>query len=223
MNKENPSAGLPEENGAEAVALDAAPSGDSSAPGKKKRRKEGTLSDLFWTFCRIGGLTFGGGYAMLPMLQKEVVDNRGWATEEELLDYYAVGQCTPGIIAVNTATFIGHKVRGIPGAICATAGVVFPSLIIISIIAGFLQKFANYPIVQNAFAGISVAVSVLVINAIVKLWKSGVKDWIGIIIFAATFLVSVVFSLSPVYIVIVAILLGIGIGFVKTKMGGKKS
>ena len=117
--------------------------GGQPAQEKKKRIKEGSLADLFWTFCRIGGLTFGGGYAMLPMLQKEVVDNRGWATEEELLDYYAVGQCTPGIIAVNTATFIGHKTRGIPGAICATAGVIFPSLIIISIIAGFLQKFAS--------------------------------------------------------------------------------
>ena len=92
------------------------------------------LLDLFFTFARIGGLTFGGGYAMLPMLQKEVVERRGWATNEELMDYYAIGQCTPGIIAVNTATFIGNKTRGVVGGVVATLGVVFPSLVIITII-----------------------------------------------------------------------------------------
>ena len=107
-----------------------------------------TLIDLFFTFCRIGGLTFGGGYAMLPMIQKEIVEEKKWATEEEVLDYYAVGQCTPGIIAVNTATFIGYKVQGIIGAIVATLGVVFPSYIIIMLdrktltidLASFLSK-----------------------------------------------------------------------------------
>ena len=87
------------------------------------------LLDLFLNFVRIGGLTFGGGYAMLPMLQREVVENKGWATEEELADYYAIGQCTPGVIAVNTATFIGNKRHGILGGIAATAGVIFPSLV----------------------------------------------------------------------------------------------
>ncbi|MBP3925823.1 MAG: chromate transporter, partial [Clostridium sp.] len=112
--------------------------------------------DLFLTFARIGGLTFGGGYAMLPMLQREVVEKRGWATEEELMDYYAIGQCTPGIIAVNTATFVGQSTAGTIGGIIATLGVVFPSLIIITLIAAFLQNFAQLPIVQNAFAGIRV-------------------------------------------------------------------
>jgi chromate transporter len=175
------------------------------------------LWDLFLTFCRIGGLTFGGGYAMLPMLQKEVVEHRGWATEEELLDYYAVGQCTPGIIAVNTATFIGYKTRGIIGAFVATAGVIFPSLVIITIIAGFIKNFADLAVVQYAFSGIRVAVAVLVINAIIKLWKSGIKDIIGIVIFAAVFLLSVFLDVSPVFIVIGAILLGIGISAIKEK------
>ena len=107
------------------------------------------LLDLFLTFARIGGLTFGGGYAMLPMLQKEVVEKRGWASEEELMDYYAIGQCTPGIIAVNTATFVGQKTAGIAGGIIATLGVVFPSLIIITIIAAFIQNFSDLAIVQN--------------------------------------------------------------------------
>lgn len=167
------------------------------------------LWDLFLTFCRIGGLTFGGGYAMLPMLQKEVVENRKWATEEQIMDYYAVGQCTPGIIAVNTATFVGYNNRGVLGAIAATAGVVFPSLIIIMIIAAFISNFADLAVVQHAFAGIRVAVGVLVLNAIIKLWKSGVKDIVGIIIFAVTFIVSLVFNLSPVYVVIGAIIVGI--------------
>ena len=124
-----------------------------------------TLIDLFFTFCRIGGLTFGGGYAMLPMIQKEIVEEKKWATEEEVLDYYAVGQCTPGIIAVNTATFIGYKVQGIIGAIVATLGVVFPSLIIITIIAALLKNFASYAIIQHAFSGIRVVVIALIISA----------------------------------------------------------
>ena len=127
------------------------------------------LVDLFFTFCRIGGLTFGGGYAMLPMIQQEVVEKRKWATDEEVMDYYAVGQCTPGIIAVNTATFIGYRLRGVVGGIVATAGVIFPSVIIISIIAAFLKNFADLAIVQHAFVGIRVAVAVLVTSAIIKL------------------------------------------------------
>lgn len=167
------------------------------------------LLDLFLTFCRIGGLTFGGGYAMLPLIQEEVVNKRKWATEEEVLDYYAVGQCTPGIIAVNTATFIGYKNKGISGAVAATTGVVFPSLIIIMIIAAFIKNFASLEIVQHGFAGIRVAVAVLIVNAIVKLWKSGIKDATGIIIFIVTFLLSVIFKISPVFVVIGATIVGI--------------
>lgn len=112
------------------------------------------LLDMFLTFARIGGFTFGGGYAMLPMLQKEVVNGRHWATDEELMDYYAIGQCTPGIIAVNTATFVGYKNRGIPGAIAATLGVIAPSLVIIMIIAAFISNFIELSFVSSAFAGI---------------------------------------------------------------------
>ena len=132
------------------------------------------LFDLFWTFCKIGALTFGGGYAMLPLIQREIVENKKWSTEKEILDYYAVGQCTPGVIAVNTATFIGYKLKGIIGGIIATLGVVFPSLIIILIIAAFLQNFADLAIVQSAFAGIRVAVVALIITTVVKLLKSSI-------------------------------------------------
>lgn len=167
------------------------------------------LFDLFFTFARIGGLTFGGGYAMLPILQREVVDKRGWATEEELMDYYAIGQCTPGVIAVNTATFIGQKTSGIIGGIVATLGVVFPSLVIISVIAAFIQSFADLAIVQNAFAGIRVCVCVLIFNAVVKLWKKSVVDKITLLIFLAIFAGSALTDLSPIVFVILAAIAGI--------------
>lgn len=167
------------------------------------------LLELFKAFCRIGGLTFGGGYAMLPMLEKEVVENKKWATSEELLDYYAVGQATPGVIAVNTATFIGYKVRGIKGAFFATAGVVFPSFIIIMIVATFLRSFAEYTLLQNALSGIRVAVTVLVLNAIIKLWKNSVVDKVGIAIFIAVFIIGAFLKVSPIYIIISTSILGI--------------
>lgn len=160
--------------------------------------------DLFFTFARIGGLTFGGGYAMLPMLQKEVVEKRGWATEEELMDYYAIGQCTPGVIAVNTATFIGYKNHGIAGGIVATLGVVFPSLVIIMTIAAFIRNFADLAIVKNAFAGVRVCVCVLILNAVKKLYKSSVLDKWTLGLFAIVALVSIFTDLSPIVLVLFA-------------------
>ncbi len=165
--------------------------------------------DLFITFAKVGVMTFGGGYAMLPILQREVCENKHWATEEELMDYYAIGQCTPGIIAVNTATFIGRKQKGISGGICATLGVVFPSLIIIMLIASILTNFASYEWVQHAFAGIRVCVCVLILNAVVKLWKKAIIDPLTAILFAVIFIASVFFNLSPVIYVIAAALIGI--------------
>lgn len=167
--------------------------------------------DLFLTFARIGGLTFGGGYAMLPMLQREVVEKRGWATESELSDYYAIGQCTPGIIAVNVATFIGNKRRGILGGIIATLGVVFPSLVIITLIAAFLQNFADLEIVKHAFAGVRVGVCVLVFNAVVKLWKGAVRDIPTFVIFAIVLLLMVFLDASPVILVLAAGIAGIAV------------
>ena len=174
-----------------------------------------TLIDLFFTFCRIGGLTFGGGYAMLPIIQKEIVEEKKWATEEEVLDYYAVGQCTPGIIAVNTATFIGYKVHGIIGAIVATLGVVFPSLIIITIIAALLKNFANYSIVQHAFSGIRVIVIALIVSAILKLAKTSIKNSTTLIIAIIAFILVVFVNLSPIYIVIAAACIGLILKFIR--------
>ena len=178
---------------------------------EKKEVEKGfkLLLELYMAFFRIGAVTFGGGYAMLPMLQKELAERRGWTTNEDILDYFAVGQCTPGVIAVNTATFIGYNLAGIPGAIFATAGIVSPSLIIISIIAQFVTQFAHLEWIKHAFAGIRTAVAVLVLQAVIKMWKSGIKDSIGIVIFLITFLLCLMFSFSPVYIVVGAILVGI--------------
>lgn len=164
--------------------------------------------DLFWAFFCIGGLTFGGGYAMLPMLEREIVDRRHWTTSEELLDYYAVGQCTPGIIAVNVATLIGFRQKRYLGAVCSTVGVVTPSFIIISLIAGALKAVAGNEMVAHAFSGIRVAVCVLVIAAVVKLFKPSVKDKLTAGIFIATFAAMTLFDISPIAVVIVAGLLG---------------
>ena len=176
------------------------------------------LFDMFFTFARIGGLTFGGGMAMLPILQREVVEKKKWATEDELMDYYVIGQCTPGIIAVNTATFIGQKRRGIVGGIFATLGVVFPSLVIITILAAFLRNFADLAVVKNAFAGIRVCVVVLIFNAVSKLYKKAVIDRATFVIFLLVFAGSVLLDLSPAVFVVLAGLAGI---LLKNVKGGK--
>lgn len=165
--------------------------------------------ELFWTFAKMGVMTFGGGMAMLPILQREVVENKHWATEEELADYYAIGQCTPGIIAVNTATFIGQKYSGMAGGIMATLGVVFPSLVIISILAGLITNFSHLGWVQNAFAGIQVCVCVLILNAVLKLLKKSVVDKRTAVIFLVVLAGSVFLKLSPVWFVVLSALAGI--------------
>ena len=165
--------------------------------------------ELFQSFFRVGILTFGGGYAMLPILRREVVEEHGWCSDEELADYYAIGQCTPGIIAVNTATFIGYKLKGIPGGIVATYSLTLPSFIIILLIAAVLQNFAHMPVVINAFAGIRVAVVALVLNAVLKLLKTSVVDKATLVIFLAVFLLASVFSASPVIFVLAAGFAGI--------------
>ena len=170
------------------------------------------LLDLFCTFFRVGLFTFGGGYAMLPLLQREIVEKKKWASEEELLDYFAVGQCTPGIIAVNTATFVGCKHKGLAGGILASLGVVSPSLIIITIIAAALQNFAHYPAVQNAFVGIRVAVCVLILNSVVKLCKTSVKDTMTLLVFLVVGIGSALLrDVSPVVFILCAGVLGVAV------------
>ena len=156
---------------------------------------------------------------MLPILQREIVDNKGWATEEELMDYFAIGQCTPGVIAVNTATFIGHKQKGILGGILATLGVVFPSLVIISALALVIEAFSHLQWVRDAFGGIRVCVCVLILNAVVKLYRKAVVDKATFVIFLLVALGAYFTPLSPVLFVLLAAAAGIAL---KT-MGGKKA
>ena len=173
--------------------------------------------DLFTTFFKIGLFTFGGGYAMLPMLESEVVNKKKWATYDELMDYFAVGQCTPGVIAVNTATFIGYYQKKVPGAIVATLGVVCPSIVIILLIATLMTNFADLPIVQHALSGIRVAVCVRILKAVLKLCKSGIKDIWGILLFAAALACTYFNLLNTVIIVIIAASTGILISLRKAK------
>jgi len=171
--------------------------------------------DLFLTFAKVGVCTFGGGYAMLPILQREVVEKKGWATNEELTDYFAIGQCTPGVIAVNTATFIGFKFKSYLGGIIATLGVVFPSIAIITAIAAFLTNFADIPVVQHAMGGVSACVVAMIAASALKLGKSTVKDKLTAVIFLAVLVLAFLLKLSPVLLVLAAGLTGLLAGMVK--------
>ena len=169
------------------------------------------LWELYRSFFTIGALTFGGGYAMLPMLERELIDKHHWVTQEEILNYFAIGQCTPGIIAVNTATFVGYRRRRVVGGIVATLGVITPSILIIVAIAALLSNFMAITWVQHAFAGIRVAVCALILSSIVKLFKSNVKRWWHWPLAAAAFL-AVSLGLSPVWVVVATAVLGIALG-----------
>lgn len=180
------------------------------------------LLKLFFVFAKIGAVTFGGGYAMLPILQREIVEKEKWATDEELLDYYAIGQCTPGVIAVNTATFIGSKCMGVIGGITATLGVIFPSVVIITILAAFISNFAEYQIVQYAMSGIRVCVCALVLSAVCSLWKKAVTDRFAMIIFAVCLIIAVFETISTAVIVIAAGAVGYAYRTITAKKEGKK-
>ncbi len=172
---------------------------------------------LFISFFKIGLFTFGGGYAMLPVIQQEIVNSRKWCTEEEVLDYYAIGQCTPGVIAVNCASFVGYKTKGFWGSLTATCAVVLPSLFIITVIAAFIQSFAEYTAVQHALAGIRVAVAVLVLKTVLQLIKKSIRSAFASLVCLAALCLSLIFHVSSVYIVVGAIVAGLLYGTVFKK------
>ncbi len=179
--------------------------------------KRTRLIDLYIAFLKIGGLTFGGGYAMLPMLQREVIDTHAWATEEEVLDIYAIGQCTPGIIAVNTATMIGYRQRGILGAIVATVGEITPSVVIITILATILSTVQDSIYVQRAFGGIRIIVCALIVQSVLTLGKKSVQGVAAWLLFIATVLLTLFFGFNPIAIVALAIILGTTVGTVRRR------
>ena len=179
------------------------------------------LKDLFtiyFAFFKVGAFTFGGGLAMMPMLQKELIEKKQWLTEEELIDYYAVGQSTPGIIAVNVATFVGYKKSGILGGIFGTLGIISPSLIIIMILANLINSISDYPIVQKALTGINVAVAALLTSVIINFAKKTIKNVWNAIFMLISFLL--IFALKvPSFIVI---LFGLATGIILTFIHKKK-
>lgn len=179
------------------------------------------LKDLFtiyFAFFKVGAFTFGGGLAMMPMLQKELIEKKQWLTEEELIDYYAVGQSTPGIIAVNVATFVGYKRAGILGGIFGTLGIISPSLIIIMILANLINSISDYPIVQKALTGINVAVAALLTSVIINFAKKTIKNVWSAIFMLISFLL--IFALKvPSFIVI---LFGLTTGIILTFIHKKK-
>ena len=165
---------------------------------------------LYTLFFRMGAVTFGGGYAMLPILRREIIQNHQWMDEETIMDYYALSQGLPGIIAINVSVFIGYRRRGIPGGVAAALGMVSPCIIIISIIAFFLSSFQGNPYVGHDLAGISVCVAALILDAVISMWKKGVKDAFGIVVCLVMLCLSVFTDLSPILLVIACALLGIG-------------
>lgn len=168
-----------------------------------------TLLNIFTTYIKIGFMAFGGGYAMLPILEKEFVEKRQWITDDQLMEDFALAGSLPGIIAVNTATFLGYRLRGVRGGIVAALGVIIPSILIITIIAAFFQNFANIPWVQSIFRGLNIAIIVLLISAVIKMWKRGVKDIITFIIFGITVAAYLITGLNPVLLVLAGAIAGL--------------
>ena len=167
------------------------------------------LWELYISWFKMGLFTFGGGYAMLPMIQKEVIEKHHWATEDEVMDYFAIGQCTPGVIAVNTATFVGYYQKGVIGGIVSTLGVISPSLIIIMLIAALISNFMEIEWVAHALKGINVAVCMLLIKAIVSLWQKNIKNIASFVIFGVSLVLSLFSGLSTVLLVVIAGILGV--------------
>ncbi len=178
--------------------------------------------DFYLTWFRIGLFTFGGGYAMLPMIEKEVIEKRHWTTEDEVMNYYAIAQCTPGVIAVNVATFVGYFQKGILGALVCTLGVISPSIVIISLIAGVLTAFSDLAVVQHALSGIRIAVCVLMSTSILKLFKKGVIDAGSGFIFLLILACAVFSNVSTVVLVVVSGILGVVFSLIKGKKGGNQ-
>lgn len=175
----------------------------------KQEKKKRNLWSLFTTFFRIGAFTFGGGYAMIPLIQKEMVENKKWISDEDILEIVAIAESTPGPIAINTATFVGYRVGGFWGALCATMGVVVPSFVVISVIAFFLRQFQDYKGVQYAFWGIRAGVLALILKALWSMYKSAPKGWVSYVVMAAAFVLVAVFDVNILFVIIGCALFGL--------------
>lgn len=167
------------------------------------------LWQLFFSFFKVGLFTFGGGYAMIPLLQAELVEKRKWISESDLMDYFSIGQCTPGIIAVNVATFCGYKMKAKTGAVIATFGIIVPSMILIILIASVLHNFLDNPYVIHAFAGVRIVVVALIAETLISFWKKGIRDKTGIAVFLVSIGLLIGLGVSPAVIVLLAVVFGL--------------
>lgn len=167
-----------------------------------------TAWELFVSFLKIGSLMFGSGYTMLPLLSREIVQHRAWLTEDELMDAYALSQCVPGVIAVNTAAFVGQKRGGWGGALAAVLGVVTVPIVAILLVATVLLQFWTSPVMVSAFNGIRVAVAAVITSAVIGLIRANVKNWLGIALCIAGFVIIALLHLSPVFVVLLAVVVG---------------
>jgi chromate transporter len=173
------------------------------------------LFGLFFIFARIGLIAFGGGYSIMPIMERELVNGKGWITMAEVMEYYTIGQITPGVIAVNLASFIGYKRKKVAGAVFATVGFIFPGIVFVTLVALVLQNFNNIPVVQNAFAGIRLVIAALITKTVIMLAGAMIQKKRGVLqnVIAAAisvicFVLSLVWHTSPVMLVIAAGLVG---------------
>lgn len=167
------------------------------------------LTDIFFTFFKIGCFTFGGGFAMIPLIEREVVIKKQWVKQEEVIDVFAVSQSIPGAIGINSSTFIGYKIAGYKGAISATLGIILPSFIIITLIAAFFSRFQDYPIVKNAFLGVRASVVALIAMAVIKIGKAAIRDNLTAVIAIVTILLVIVLDVHAIYVIILGSLTGV--------------
>ncbi|MBQ7636630.1 MAG: chromate transporter [Lachnospiraceae bacterium] len=165
--------------------------------------------ELFLTFAKIGGFTFGGGYAMIPLIQREVAENKKWITDKDLLDVIAIAESTPGPIAINAATFIGNRVAGVTGAVCATLGVVMPSFLVIVAISYAFEAFKHLKAVEYAFWGIRAGVTALILKALWTMFKQCKKDWLSLCLMALAFAAVVFLKINAIFVILACAAIGI--------------
>lgn len=167
------------------------------------------IGELFKTFFKIGAFTFGGGYAMIPLIQKEVVDNKKWLTNEDILEIVAIAESTPGPIAINAATFVGYRVGGVFGSACATLGVVLPSFVIILAISFVLRQFQENRVVQYAFRGIRAGVLALIVKALLSMYKQCPKSPLAYVIMAASLIAVAFLKVNTIVVILGCALVGL--------------
>ena len=184
--------------------------------------KKTSLWQLFATFFKTGLFTFGGGYAMIAILQEELVDKKKWITNQDMLDMIVVAESTPGVIAVNTATSVGYKTRGVLGAIVATLGIVLPSFLVISLLSYLIDAFQSNIWYQSAFKGIQACVTVLVINAFTKMFKQIEHDIYNYVSFVVAFAIAALTNFSVIYLILIGGLCGLVVTLLKQKKSNKK-